>query len=254
MSVWRRASGYTGRRHGGRAGDDIDLQLFGAGNFSNSDQFYSADNASLRGSGDCWGAAVFTYDSAFSGPSAICGAGAANGSGCWLLWGTTGTVYIRLTDGGGAKSHFAAPGPLAHVHAILFTHTGSSLQLWYNNVEIASPTATDGTCPNKAGNPFCIGSRKNSGAYSYGFDNGRIVGCCGGDASGVPTDAEITTWFSAVKAAADIVEIPSKTEHLYSVKRDWQNEDATWEDNSGAADLTKRGSPDHALIIEPWAY
>ncbi len=243
------------RRSGGRAGGAGQTLIYGANAFTASDQFASADDAGIRGSANSWGAAVWTYETAFAAPNAICGAGGVNATGSWNLWATTGTVYIRYVDSGPTqRSHFVAPGALNTIHATLFTHTSSTLQLWYNGTKIASPIATDGGFTDKVGNPFVVGCRKNSGAFSYPFVSGKVVGCCGGDAAGVPSDAEITAWFNAIKVAGDVVAIGSKTEQLWSVKQDWQNGDATWEEADGGDDLTRNGTPTVSLVTLPWAF
>jgi hypothetical protein len=132
------------------------------------------------------------------------------------------------------------PGQVVHACGV---HNGTEIKLYINGEAVTSSSINSYSYTNFIGSTarFRVGRRVDSGQSGNG--NISFFGAAGGNF--VPTDEEIRQAYRDSIAQADIVHIPGKTQHLWSVKRDCGQgkQTVTLVDKIGSVNLTKTGNP-----------
>lgn len=156
--------------------------------------------------------------------------------------GTNQTLLGVVTNGSGS----AITGPstifgAADVGRLLLAfcvHDGAKVRTYVRRAELSTGTAITGyTVPTQ---PLRVGRHSVSAGMSAG--SLQIFGWMSGHA--VPSLAEIQAAHDAAMAHEDIIAIPDKTDHLWSVKRDQQGvAPATILDRIGTDHMARVGSP-----------
>lgn len=214
-------------RGGGKSGSaaPAPLTMYGGSGWDSTNRLGTAIGAGLRGAAaGFWDAALVRVDTQ-SGTDKFAVA-TFDSTGKGMVTSTVdgwGTVRFRCGDLAGtgfinSPSDTIAAGDVGKVDLWVGVHTGAGglVRLWTKRVQVGAGTATTGyTVPNPATYRCEIGSWS---AGSFPASGLTVFGRVGG--VGVPSQAEIEALYDAVKLAGDLVAIPGKTDHLYSVKQD----------------------------------
>jgi hypothetical protein len=139
-----------------------------------------------------------------------------------------------------AVSPAVTEGEIIHVCAV---HNGTQLKLFVNGTVAQSQSMTGYRSPAYVGSASrtMIGRRVAGGGLGP-LGNVTVFGVAGGDF--IPTDDEVKQAYVDSVRKADIVHIPNKTQHLWSVKQDQAGfAPATLEDKFSNFDMSVQGSP-----------
>jgi hypothetical protein len=121
--------------------------------------------------------------------------------------------------------------------------------MWLRRAEVGTGVAIAGYLPTLAGDPFYIG--RHGQLTGYSATDTAVMGGMGG--AGVITLAEVCAAHDAWLAHEDLIEVPGKTDFLFSVKQDTLENGgvlpATLKNRKGTGGLSKVGSPQLAPVF-----
>lgn len=204
----------------------------GVTGFSDLTYYQSALNAGIAGQAAGFWVAVYmivTSQAVANTTRDLAGRRVGSGTSGWSLntYTTNATVSFFCANGVGSgvtsPAYTITAGDVSGAVALLVVgvHDGSNLRLYVKGAEVGSGTAITGFTTSIVTN---MGLGNNNSAFNGGMPFGEppdgvvILGFAGGHA--VPTLGEITTMDTDSASANDIVAIPGKTDHLWSLKQD----------------------------------
>lgn len=227
--------------------------LYGLQSFTTADYYQSVNNpGGIEGNATgFWVAALFRIDTQ-AVASATRALFARYSSAPLAGWGflTTGTnaVFSFYNIDGVVSARPVNYGIAASNVGKIMLGVGvrepGQIRLYVNKVQSGAPFALTGFTP--AVDRTYVGRRTSGNPAS----SATFFGGCGG--IGIPTLAEIEAQADAVKVAGDIVEIPGKTDSLWSPKQDQAGSaPALLEDKIGAEDMQRVGAPVLVQVTNP---
>lgn len=245
----RRMAGAGGMRRPGRGGegggapvDPVDPTLYGVETLTTANFYSTAANAGEAGIAGGFGIAVFYVLTALSAGARFLTAkySASAGYDFRINVNVLQTFIHNSVPSlvAGPTFTFTAPD-VGVVQLSIMQTTGSVLRLYHARAEQGSGVAFTGLTASSAAQVF---GKRNDGAG--GGTGLAILG--GASWHGVPTLAQIQSYYDACMAAYDIVDTigGATMQHSWSVKRDQAGTaPATITDQVGSDDLTKNGSP-----------
>lgn len=204
----------------------------GVTGFSDLTYFQSALNAGIAGQAAGFWVAVYiivTSQAVASTSRDLAGRRVGSGVSGWSINTATTNATVTFGCANGAGSFLTSPaytitaGDVSGAVALLVVgvHDGSNLRLYVKGAQVGSGTAITGFTTSTVPN---MGLGNGNAAFPSGLSFGEppdgviVLGLAGGN--GVPSAGEIATMDTACASANDIVAIPGKTDHLYSLKQD----------------------------------
>lgn len=230
-----------------------DPLVYAVDSLSTSNYYRGVSGEGLAGGTSMWAATLFILDSTPVGSDYLHMRGQAAVRG-WRLYVTSANrTLFSIVNGVGTNVTSPNVGsvPTAQVSGVVGTYDGATVRCYLNRAQLGSGTAATGyTAPN-AGDLYAIGVRSNA---TSPFDTGKILGTCGG--TGVPSLANIQSWFDNAKTAKDVVDmVGATTTHMFSVRENGRTIPPTWvEEKATGEDLTRTGTPTLHSEEPTWAW
>jgi hypothetical protein len=227
------------------------MTTYGLDDLNDSNYYWSAVSGAIdgiTGSGNFWVTCMFSVDSqaVTSQNRYMLNHGIANTSGWYMrTLGQNGTLSFAIHDNNAvartAPSYTIQATDVNKVIVATGYHSVTGVHLNVNGADVGSNTITNGY--RESNSSMFIGRYLGSTVSLSGAV--KVYGVCGGSGS-FPTSEELVAQYEAIKAAGDIVGIPGKTHHLYSIKTDAVNSGSVpgiISDQVGTSSLSKVGSP-----------
>jgi hypothetical protein len=232
------------------------MTVYGLDDLNDSNYYWSAVSGAIdgiTGSGNFWVTCMFSVDSqaVTSQNRYMLNHGIANTSGWYMrTLGQNGTLSFAIHDNNAvartAPSYTIQAADVNKVIVATGYHSVTGVHLNVNGADVGSNTITNGY--RESNSSMFIGRYLGSTVSLSGAV--KVYGVCGGSGS-FPTSEELVAQYEAIKAAGDIVGIPGKTHHLYSIKTDAVNSGSVpgiISDQVGTSSLSKVGSP--SLVVD----